>query len=203
MIEYGQELGEEAVRIARQIMEQYIRTGKYDYPRTYPDRFRKNSGAFVTIKTWPHHELRGCIGYPEPIKPLIDAIVDNAVNASTRDPRFPPVREKELDHLVVEVSLLTPPKKIKVKEQKELLDKVKVGRDGLIVEKGIFRGLLLPQVPVEEGWDVLTFLKHTCWKAGMPMDEWQDKDTVFYAFQAEVYAERSPGGPIDEIPLSH
>ena len=201
MKHYGFELGEKAVRIAREVLDTYITTGNVPEIKDYPGEFNNNGGAFVTLKTWPDHNLRGCIGYPEPIFPLIKAIVDNAINASTEDPRFPPVKPGELDHIVVEVSLLTPPEEIEFTDPRELPQKIKVGRDGLIVERGGFRGLLLPQVPVEEGWDETTFLEHTCWKAGLPMDCWLRKGTRFYAFQAEVYAEETPRGKVIEIPL--
>ena len=201
MKHYGFELGERAVRIAREVLDTYITTGNIPRIKDYPREFDDKGGAFVTLKTWPSHDLRGCIGYPEPIFPLIKAIVDNAINASTEDPRFPPVKPRELDHIVVEVSLLTPPEEIKFSDPKELPQKIKVGRDGLIVERGGFRGLLLPQVPVEENWDETTFLEHTCWKAGLPMDCWLRKGTRFYAFQAEVYAEETPRGKVIEIPL--
>ena len=201
MKRYGLKLGEKAVRIAREVLDTYISTGRVPEIKDYPEEFDEKAGAFVTLKVWPSMDLRGCIGYPEPIFPLIKAIIDNAINASTEDPRFPPVRPSELDHIVVEVSLLTKPELVKVSDQKELPKKIKVGRDGLIVESGGFRGLLLPQVPVEEGWDEVTFLEHTCWKAGLPMDCWLREGTRFYAFQAEVYAEERPRGRVIEVPL--
>jgi len=187
--------GEKAVKAARTIVEGYVKHG--DVPKIdVPESFRKNGGVFVTLKTYPGDDLRGCIGYPEPVAPLEEALIDSAVSAATRDPRFRPVREKELPLLLVEVSLLTPPEQIAVSDPKELLGKVVVGEDGLIAERGRSRGLLLPQVPVELGWGVEEFLMQTCAKAGLDPDAWKDSKTRFLKFQAEVFSEESPNGKI-------
>jgi len=160
-----------------------------------PDKFMKESGAFVTLNTYPKHELRGCIGYPEPYFPLKDALIKGAEGA-TADPRFPRLRESELDKIVVEVSLLTVPQPIKVKNPKEYLGLVKIGVHGLIVEHGMFRGLLLPQVPVEWGWDVEEYLGHTCMKAGLFADAWKDPKTKMYSFTGDVFSEETPRGKV-------
>jgi len=192
--------GELAVSIARRTLESHL-SGK-DIPRfKFPPHFEKKSGVFVTLNTYPRKELRGCIGFPEPTFPLIDAIQDAARSASTRDPRFPPMRKVELSHVTVEVSMLTPPKHLKVKKPTELLELIEVGRDGLIMEKGPFRGLLLPQVPVEQGWDIDTFLSHTCMKAGMKPDCWIDRSIKVYSFSASVYMEKTPNGEVVAKPL--
>jgi len=187
--------GEKAVRIARAVIESHVKNTK---PPEFeiPDIFRQKSGVFVTITTYPGNELRGCIGYPEPVMPLIDAIKDAAVSACSRDPRFPPVRAEELKKLKVEVSLLTPPENIKVKKPRELVSCVKVGRDGLIMERGWRKGLLLPQVPVEWGWDSEEFLSQTCMKAGLLPDSWLQEGTSCYKFEAEVFSEEKPGGAV-------
>jgi uncharacterized protein (TIGR00296 family) len=158
--------------------------------------FLKDRGVFVTLNTYPGHRLRGCIGYPEPVQTLIRSLTDSAISAATRDPRFDQVGIKEMEKIVVEVSLLTPPELIKVKRVTAILDEIEVGRDGLIVELTPFRGLLLPQVPVEHGWEVEEFLQHTCMKAGLPPDTWAKKGTKIYKFQAEIFMETSPGGEI-------
>jgi uncharacterized protein (TIGR00296 family) len=189
--------GKFAVKMARQIIEDYL--NDKDPPKfKLPDKSKKKSGVFVTLHTFPKNDLRGCIGFPEPHFKLFQAITDAAVAAATRDPRFPQVKASEMKKLVVEVSLLTPPEPIKVKDPKEYLKKVKIGRDGLIVEKAFFRGLLLPQVPVEWEWDVETFLQHTCNKAGLPAEAWREKSVKFYSFQAKVFSEKEPYGEIVE-----
>jgi uncharacterized protein (TIGR00296 family) len=189
--------GKFAVKMARQIIEDYLKgddSGKFKVP----DKFKRKSGVFVTLHTYPDNNLRGCIGFPEPHFKLYQAITDAAISAATRDPRFPKVSPKEMKKMVVEVSLLTPPELIKVKDTKEYLKKIKIGRDGLIVERAFYRGLLLPQVPVEWNWDVETFLEHTCNKAGLPSEAWKDKTVKFFSFQAKVFSEKKPNGKIFE-----
>ena len=140
--------GRKAVRFARKIVDSYVRKDEIRDVEKLGPAFSKKSGAFVTILTYPDRNLRGCIGIPEPVYELKDALRESAISA-TMDPRFPPLREDELDKVIIEVTILTPPKLIEVRNPREYLEKVKIGRDGLIVEKGIYRGLLLPQVPVE------------------------------------------------------
>ena len=202
---YSLEEGTLAVSVARRVVEGWVQGNKKEYkpPRDLPESFQRDSGVFVTLNTFPEKELRGCIGYPEPVMPLIDAIVDSARSASTRDPRFPPVTAKELDRIVVEVSLLTPPELIHVKSPKEYLEVIKIGRDGLIADNGILRGLLLPQVPIEWKWTVHEFLDHTCNKAGLPMDAWTDPETKMYRFTAEIFDEVKPRGEIVARPLTN
>ena len=150
MSKFSDEEGIRAVRAARYVIENIVKC--QDVPDLkLPASFKNKGGVFVTLKTHPDHELRGCIGYPEPVAALEEALVDSAISAATRDPRFSPVSSDELPNLVVEVSLLTPPELIEASSGKELIGKVKVGEDGLIVERGWAKGLLLPQVPIE--WD--------------------------------------------------
>lgn len=198
---YSDEDGELAVRIARAVVEGFVNHVKSSLPKT-PQSFSEKSGVFVTLTTYPGDKLRGCIGYPEPIMPLIDAIKDAAVSAASRDPRFPPLKPDELRNTKVEVSLLTPPSEIIVKKQPELVRQVKVGEDGLIVQRGFARGLLLPQVPVEWGWDAEEFLCQTCLKAGLMPDAWLQQGAKVFKFQAEVFSEDSPGGAVRRRTLS-
>jgi AmmeMemoRadiSam system protein A len=136
--------------------------------------------AFVSIHK--HGDLRGCLGRLETDWPLSRLIVHLAQEVAYADPRFTPVAAAELDALDVELSILTPERVIHV------LDEIVVGRDGLIVERDGRRGLLLPQVAVEYGWDARTFVEHTCLKAGFLRDAWQV--ARIYAFGAEVFGER-------------
>ena len=192
---YSDEDGSLAVKIARTVVDCHVNKEKAPEFKV-PEIFKKNSGVFVTLTTHPSDELRGCIGYPEPIMPLIDAIMDAAVSACSRDPRFPPVRQSELKHIRVETSLLTPPEEVRVSRPKEYVSKVKVGDDGLIVQRSWARGLLLPQVPVEWGWDAEEFLSQTCIKAGLMPDAWLQEGTKIFKFQAEVFSESKPGGEV-------
>ncbi|MFQ6106264.1 MAG: TIGR00296 family protein [Thermoplasmata archaeon] len=191
---YSEEEGERAVRAARGTIESYVR-GE-GYKTDFPESFEAKSGVFVTIDTYPERLLRGCIGYPEPFFPLREALV-KAAQEATRDPRFPPLREDELDSIVIEVSLLTPPEEIIVKKPKEYLAEIEIGKDGLIARKGIFRGLLLPQVAVDWEWSVEEFLANTCMKAGLKPEDWLSKDTRIYRFSAEVFGEKTPRGEIE------
>jgi hypothetical protein len=186
--------GELAVKAARQAVDAEARhqgTGNLDLPQS----FKEKRGVFVTLSTYPTHDLRGCIGYPEPVHSLGSALI-MAAQAACHDPRFPPLRPEELDHVLVEVSILTRPVEIKTADRKKLPELVKVGEDGLIVEMGPFRGLLLPQVPIEWEWDAETFLGQTCLKAGLSPDTWLDKNAKFFKFQAEIFAEEGPRGRV-------
>lgn len=186
--------GELAVRAARQAVE--AESGSAAAGRfSLTGAFKEKRGVFVTISTYPAHDLRGCIGYPEPDFSLGSALV-MAAQAVCHDPRFPPLRASELDQIVVEVSVLTVPELIECPDRKLLPTMIRIGEDGLIVEMGPFRGLLLPQVPVECEWDAETFLENTCMKACLTPDCWMDKRAKFYRFQGEIFAEEKPRGRV-------
>ncbi len=140
---------------------------------------REKRGVFVTL--WSEDGLRGCIGLPYPIKPLVEAVQEAATSAAFQDPRFPPVVQEEFSALGIEISVLTIPQKIDP-------EKVKIGVHGLIISKGNRSGLLLPQVAVEHHMDRETFLSQTCVKAGLPQDSWRDKAELS-AFEAQVFSE--------------
>jgi len=186
--------GRKAVEYARGIIEWHV-SGKKMPDAPKEEIFNEKMGAFVTLNSYPSEMLRGCIGIPEPIMKLKDAIKEAAVSAC-HDPRFPPLRSDEIDSIIVEVSILTKPAEIKVKEPEEYIKKIKVGRDGLIAEQGFYRGLLLPQVAVEYGWNALQFLEETCMKAGLMPDCWRDRRTKIYSFQAHVFSEVEPWGKV-------
>jgi uncharacterized protein (TIGR00296 family) len=152
----------------------------------------------VTIYTLRdgNRSLRGCIGYPYPIKKLIEALIDSAINAALNDTRFFPITLDELEDLIFEVSVLTPPKLILAKNPKEYPKKISVGRDGLIIERGPFKGLLLPQVPVEWGWNEEEFISQCCIKAGLSEDNWKNEGIKIYTFQALIFKEETPNGKI-------
>ena len=186
--------GRMAVIIARQAVETET-GGEAAEDFDVPGSFMEKRGVFVTLNTFPDHDLRGCIGYPEPVYPLGVALV-RAAEAACHDPRFPPLRSSELAKTVVEVSILTVPEEIKIRDRRQLPQIIRVGVDGLIMEKGQYRGLLLPQVPVEWGWDSATFLEQTCVKAGLTPDRWLDNICHIYRFQAEIFSEEVPKGKV-------
>lgn len=202
--ELTEEEGKFLIRIARNTVKQYLETGKVlKPPKDTPKKLFEHCGVFVTISIPVHgeKELRGCIGYPYPTSPLVEAVIDSAVNAATEDPRFEPLTLEELGTVVFEVSVLTPPETVAVSNPKEYLSKIKVGEDGLIIERGPYKGLLLPQVPVEWGWCEEEFLCQCCMKAGLPPDTWLTKDAKIYKFNAIIFDEETPNGEIKRINL--
>ncbi len=188
------------VRLARQVIENYLKTGKIAIPPEVPPKLMKKGAAFVTLLKYPERELRGCIGYVEPIKPLVETVAEVAVAAATNDPRFPPVSLHEMDSIIVEVSVLGDFRRYKPAYR--ALSELKIGRDGLIIERGFFKGVLLPEVPVEYCWDPETFIAETCVKAGLPPDCWLYEDTEAIVFSGRVFTERVPRGEVIERDLS-
>ena len=185
--------GHVLVKTARIIVTQYLKNGtKAKLEKEFTDNFSFKSGVFVTLNTTLG--LRGCIGYPLPDKSLFDALEDAAISAATKDPRFPAVKSKELDSITFEVTILTPPEKIVVSKPEEYLSKIKVGRDGLIVKHGFYSGLLLPQVPIEYGWNEKEFLEYTCEKAGLPKNYWKNSETEIQKFEGIVFKEEKSNG---------
>jgi uncharacterized protein (TIGR00296 family) len=132
----------------------------------------------------------------------VEALIDSAINAATEDPRFEPISSTELNHVVFEVSILTPPERIDVANPKEYLSKIKVGQDGLIIERGYHKGLLLPQVPIDWGWCEEEFLCQCCMKAGLPPDSWLTKDAKLYKFSAIIFEEETPKGRIKRLHIA-
>ena len=200
-----QETGHYLVKLARLAGETWVREGKrIKAPLPIPEQAKLTMGAFVTVKklVYNHHELRGCIGYPIGIAPLVEEIIDLSRESTQRDPRFPPVSPNELDHIIFEVSILTPPQKINYNNPNELIQQIEIGKDGLIVKLGRFQGLLLPQVPIEQGWNVEEFISYTCRKAWLPPDSWKKEKIEVQKFQGYVFTEKTPRGEIEEVILS-
>jgi len=148
----------------------------------FDDALRRPAGAFVTLRT-KNGDLRGCIGSIRAIEPLFKAVASSAVSAAMRDPRFFPVQPEEMPQLELEISVMGPIEPVRDVEE------IVVGRDGLIISRGRFAGLLLPQVATEYGWDRKTFLDQTCVKAGLPPGCWRAQETRIEKFAAEVFAE--------------
>ena len=199
-----QDEGSFLVTLARSTVKEYLRNGKtLEPPKETPKKLFEQCGVFVTISTVINSEkaLRGCIGYPYPTIPLVNAVINSAINAATEDPRFEPMSIRELDSVVFEVSVLTPPEPLVVANPKEYLSKIKVGKDGLIIERGYHKGLLLPQVPIEWGWCEEEFLCQCCMKAGLPPDSWLTKDAKVYKFSAIIFEEETPNGKIKRLNL--
>ena len=184
--------GERAVRAAREAAENETRgNGRNPDPGSGFDR---KSGVFVTINT-ASGNLRGCIGYPEPVLPLGEALI-SAARSACHDPRFRPLTPEEAAECIFEVTVLTPPERIQYSSEKELLNQIEIGRDGLIITMMGRRGLLLPQVPVEWGWNKEEYLENLSMKANLPPGAWKSKSAVIEKFGGEIYAEESPRGNV-------
>lgn len=187
--------GQILVKTARMVVADYLKNGlKTELGKKFQEDFSFNSGVFVTLNN--SLGLRGCIGYPLPDKKLFNALEEAAISAAIEDPRFPPVKFEELDSITFEVTVLTPPTKIEVGDSQEYLSKIKIGQDGLIVKSGYNSGLLLPQVPVEYGWNEKEFLEYACEKAGLPKEYWQKEDVEILKFEGIVFKEKDPNGEI-------
>ena len=183
------------VKTARKAVTEFLSNGnKMKLESDLEEKFSFNSGVFVTLNN--PDGLRGCIGFPMPEKKLSHAIIEGAIAAATEDPRFPSVKTNELNDIVFEVTVLTPPVEIDVSDPMEYLEKIKVGRDGLIIRHSFSSGLLLPQVPVEYGWNVEEFLQHTCEKAGLARDTWKNESVKIEKFEGIIFKEETPNGAI-------
>ena len=181
---FSEEQQKKVLNLARESVKSYFQHKKPEYDEKF---LCEKKGVFVTIKL--NEQLRGCIGFPEPIYALGDAIIQSAQAAAFSDPRFPALGKSELKDIKIEVSVLTKPEEIKVKKPEEYFEKIEIGKDGLIARKGLQSGLLLPQVATEWGWDSKEFLQQTCVKAGLSIDAWKDTDTKIFKFQVQVFSE--------------
>lgn len=172
------------VKIARDSLGLYLNQRLLPELSAYPatPNLQKECGVFVTLKNKKNKELRGCIGYLSGVKPLREAVRDCTVESATRDQRFPPMQPGEDQTVSIEISVLTPPQKI------DSIKQIEIGKHGLIISKGLRRGVLLPQVPVEWGWNREDFLKAICQKAGLSEDAWK-QGTDLYIFTAQVFKE--------------
>jgi uncharacterized protein (TIGR00296 family) len=182
------------VQTARKIVTEFIKNGRrLTLDDNLKSKFSFESGVFITLNL--QDDLRGCIGFPLPRR-LDKALLEASIAAATQDPRFSPVTPDELDKITFEVTVLTPPVEITADDPQQLLSKIKVGRDGLIVKRDYYSGLLLPQVPVEYHWNETEFLDHTCQKAGLPSNCWKEKGTKVFSFEGIIFKEEQPKGKI-------
>ncbi len=168
------------LHLARKAMSQHLETGKKLEVKVKDKTLRQKKGAFVTIKK--KEALRGCIGYPYPDEPLYAAIIDAAISAAFKDYRFSPLNKDELAEVKIEISVLDLPQPVKD------VSKIKLGQHGIIVSKEGKKGLLLPQVPIEWGWDLETFLGYGCLKAGLDEEAWKHGAEI-QIFTAQVFSE--------------
>lgn len=170
------------LKLARSALESCLDGRSIPQCRIAHKALLESKGAFVSLHSG--EELRGCIGQLFPDRELYRIVQYCAVSAALEDTRFLPVAKEELQDLNIEISVLTPFRRIEKK-----IDVIEVGKHGLYITRGLSRGLLLPQVATQYGWDRIAFLRHTCRKAGLPDPAWQDSQTVIHTFEAEVFSE--------------
>lgn len=182
----SEENGQYLLDIAKKTVSTYLETNqRIIIPEDCPEELKQELGVFVTINK--KRRLRGCIGYPEPVKSLIESTIDVAIAAAFEDPRFPQLTKEEFNDIEFEVTVLTQPELIEVAHPNQYFDKIEIGRDGLIIQKGYAKGLLLPQVAPENGFTKEEFLDHTCMKAGISADSWMDESCDVYKFQGQIF----------------
>lgn len=182
----SQEHGEYLLTIAKKAVKTYLETSEQiPVPKDCPEELKEKLGVFVTLNK--NKQLRGCIGYPEPVESAIQATINVAIAAACEDPRFSQVLLEEYDDLTFEVTVLTKPELIEIAHPSEYLSNIEIGRDGLMIKKGYSKGLLLPQVATENSFDVETFLEHTCMKAGISADSYLDESCDVYTFQGQIF----------------
>lgn len=185
MVELNKEQQVKLLKLARNTIADELGVAAGEKQEFTDAIFEEKCGAFVTLHI--HGRLRGCIGYIKGVKNIPETIIDMAIASAFKDPRFPPLGKDELEKADIEISVLSPIETV------ESVSEIKVGRDGLIISRGFNSGLLLPQVPTEQGWDLETFLINTCYKAGLPGNAWQQKGTKIEKFSAQVFGEKELG----------
>lgn len=204
--------GMQLTQFARKVIEEYIQNQRtIELPIIPSKTLLEPRGVFVTIKKRNQREpmewiLRGCIGRLQPGPgevgehlPLLEATKQAALSSALEDPRFPPVRLEELDSILIEVSVLTIPEEISIKDRKKISEQISIGEDGLIIDAGGWhKGLLLPQVAPEQKWNATEFLEGCCRKAGVSSNSYLDPNVKVYKFQAQIFAEDKPRGNIYE-----
>lgn len=188
MIELNREQQIKLLKLARKTIAGYFNeeNSTENYVKDFSDEiFKEICGAFVTIHI--SRRLRGCIGNIKGVKSIPETVVEMSRASAFRDPRFPPLSREEFENVDLEISIMSP-----IEEVRDISEIV-IGRDGLIISNGIRSGLLLPQVATEQNWDLGQFLENTCYKAGLPADAWQWKDTRIEKFSAQVFGELDLG----------
>jgi uncharacterized protein (TIGR00296 family) len=195
---YNIDQGTELVKLARETVSEFFNKRKLELRKTDIKAFNEKHGVFVTIKNHEDNSLRGCIGHIAPMN-LYESLQQVSISAAFYDPRFSQLQESELDKVVFEISIMSEPVLVEGKNPTEWKKNIKIGRDGLIISNGSYSGLLLPQVPVEEKWDIDEYLKNVCIKAGMTEDFLSDENTQLWSFTCQAFQEKEPSGEIISI----
>lgn len=197
---YNIDHGRQLVKAARNSIELFLIDPEFnkEIVKNTLNEFERPHGVFVTLEHYPTRELRGCIGFPRAVASLQESLVDAAIAAAFEDPRFVHVSRRELDELLIEVSILSSPAPVTGAERTRL-NSIKVPGDGLMVEYGIYSGLLLPIVAVEQKWDKRRFLEETCRKAGLHPNYWSQPNVRLYKFETQLFREETPNGRVIEV----
>jgi len=192
------EQAKELIKLARDAVSAHFSRRSVKISAGIRKKYADNMGVFITLKK--NNQLRGCIGFPDATYPIYDGVVKAALSAAFSDPRFPQLDRKEFESVTIEISLLSRPTVMEVRNPEEYIKKIRIGKDGVMI-RGVFQsGLLLPQVAVEQGWDAKTFLEQACVKAGLPTDTWRDFEACnVLKFEGSVFAEQSPGGNVVKV----
>jgi hypothetical protein len=190
--------GKKLIKLARSTVEKHFEN-KFSLEKTNEKILNDKRGVFVTIETYPEKNLRGCIGFPYPNLKLYEAVQRAAISSAFEDPRFPQLENQELEKIVFEISIMTEPELVKVKNPKEYSKKIEKGKDGLILQNGPCSGLLLPQVCTQFNWSVEEFLENLCHKSGLTPDHIHDKNTKIWKFQCQIFSEEIPNGKVVEL----
>ena len=170
------------LRVARQSLENFLENGaRIQFPTEIPELLEKRA-VFVTLRNREHGNLRGCIGQSKPLYPLIEAVAKTAISSAVDDTRFPSLTLDELPDLLIEINVLSPLAPSKPED-------VKIGKHGLMINKGSKGALFLPEVAVSNGWDLHTFLDELCRKADLPEGSWHDREAELYVFESEAWGE--------------
>jgi uncharacterized protein (TIGR00296 family) len=182
--------GEFLIKLAKDAIKKYLKSGEVIVVcEDVKEDLNEKLGVFVTLNK--NQQLRGCIGYPEPVYPLLDAVIKSAISAATEDPRFNRLSIDELEEVDIEVTVLTKPEILRVNNPKDYPNGITIGKDGLIIEVGYNRGLLLPQVATENDMDSETFLSQTCLKAGLNYQCWLNDEVTVYTFQGQIFKDKN------------
>lgn len=192
------EQAKELIKLARDAISTHLSRKNLRISASLKGRYADVMGVFVTLKI--DKELRGCIGFPDPIYPIYEGVSKAALSAAFSDPRFPPLDKEEFKKVTIEISLLKRPSVIEVRNPEDYIKNIKIGKDGLLIRGTFQSGLLLPQVAVEQKWDAKTFLEQACVKAGLPKDTWRDFNNCnVLKFEGAVFSEQSPNGNVIQI----
>ncbi len=182
------EQGKKLIELARESISNQLKGKDTEAAKELQKEFSSKQGVFVTLNK--QGELRGCIGFPEPIMALWKGVVEAAESAAFSDPRFKPITEEEFKEINIEVSVLTKPELLNVKSAEEYPEKIKIGKDGIIIRSNYGSGLLLPQVFTEHNSSPEEALKMTCQKAGIDSYAWKEEGVRIYTFQAQIFSEK-------------